>query len=259
MSSQDEKTIQALKVKKLKDFFAAHLREAHQLKTPEGLATGLAALDRFLLWGGLPKGALSLFCGALGSGRTSLWLEAAARVIANGRWVAWVNGAVPLAPLSLYHKGVQLDRFVSIEKPEEPKQIFWLLQELMASSLFELIGCELDGYRLREHQARKLQAQARAAHVALVFLSQQPVPRGSLASVFSLILNFEEKRLLVERALHRPTPHSFPRSIHYARFTLHTGDRIILGSDLAGRTQAEPSPHGAQPLPPPSSAADSRI
>jgi len=248
-----------MNVKELKDFFASHLREAHQLKTPEGLATGLSALDRFLFWGGLPKGALSLFCGDLGSGRTSLWLETAARVIAGGRWVAWVNGEVPLSPLSLYHKGVPLDRFIAIEKPENPKQLFWLLQELMASSLFELIGCELDERYLREHQARKLQAQARAAHVALVLLSRLPVPRGSLASVYSLILSFENKRLVVERALHRPTPRGFPRSVHYARFTLHTGDRIGLGADLSRKTETESSPHGAHSLPHSPKAAGSGV
>ena len=237
MSAAYEETAKP-SVNELRELFSAHLRDADRLKKPEGIATGLGPLDRFLFWRGLPKGGLSLLNGALGSGATSLWLEAANVALREGRWVAWVNGEVPLSPLSLYHKGAALERFVSIEKPET-KKLFWLLQELMASSLFDLIGCDLDRFSLREHQARKLQAQAREAKLALVFLSRLESPRGSLASVFSLIVGFEKRRIRVERALHRPTPHSFPRSVHYARFTLHTGDRIGLGTDL---TPAERAP-----------------
>jgi hypothetical protein len=219
-------------VRELKELFAAHLSEADRLKKPEGVATGIEAFDRFLVWGGIPKGALSLLCGTLGSGVTSLWLEAAARVVQSGRWVAWINQEVPLSPLSLHHKGVDLARFVAIEPPSgDAKKMLWLLQELISSSLFELIGCDLGALNLREHQVRKLQAQARNAHVALVFLSTRKPLRGAIASMFSLIVNFEKRRILIERATHRPTPHAIPRSVNYARFTLHTGDRIGLGTN----------------------------
>lgn len=234
--STPEETLKTVSVQELKELFAAHLREPSRLKRPEGIATGIEAFDRFLFWGGLPKGALSLLCGELGSGTTSFWLEAAARVVHQGRWVAWVNHDVPLAPLSLHHKGMNLSRFIAIDPPQgDAKKMFWLLQELISSSLFELIGCDLGTLRLREHQVRKLQAQAREAHVALVFLSQlkprAKAWRGSLASVFSLIVSFEKRRIVIERALHRPTPHAFPRSVNHARFTLHTGDRIGLGTN----------------------------
>jgi recombination protein RecA len=249
--STAEQTFKQVSVKKLKELFAQHLREADRLKRPEGLPTGLQALDRFLFWGGLPKGALSLLCGSLGTGVTSLWLETAARGVNDAQnqpknWVAWVNCDIPLSPLSLHHKGLSLERFVSIEPPANEAKLFWLLQELMSSSLFELIGCDLGSFRLKEHQIRKLQAQAREAHVALVFLSPKlRVYRGSAASVFSLIINFEQRRILIERALHRPTPHSFARSVNYARFTHHTGDRIGFGSQqlsTSDSADSEPSP-----------------
>lgn len=240
----------------LKALFAEHLSEPHRLRVPQGVPTGIAALDNFLFWKGLPKGALSLMSGTLGTGATSTWIEAAAQVLRQNRWVAWVNHDVPLFPLPLYHRGLNLERLVSIESPGSPEKLFWLLQELMSSSLFELIGCDLGQMSLKEHQLRKLQAQARSAHIALVFLSQRKPPRGSSASIFSLILCFEKKRLVIARALHRPTPHSLSRSLSHARFTLHTRDRISPGTTNQESEHAQSQPRA---LPQASGASKKRI
>lgn len=257
----------------LKLALASHLCDAGNLKRPEGIETGMAELDRFLFWHGLPKGALTLFNGALGTGATSLWIDAAARTLAAGKWVVWINRDVPLSPLPLQHKGLNLGHFVSIEAPENEEKLFWLLQELMNSHLFDLVGCDLGQLNLKEHQFRKLQAQARESSVALVFLSYRNasgvsfarsecsrtsqldsrtrIParrvrqlRGSIASLFSLIVNFERKRIVIERALHRQTPHTFNRSVTYARFTYATPDRLGIGSQNSSNadgSQPEPS------------------
>lgn len=247
MANESENN-KALNVAELKELFATHLRSQDRLKRPEGLATGLEAFDRFLFWGGLPKGSLSLLWGSLGAGTTSLWLEAAARTIGEGRWAAWVNGPVALSPLAAHHKKMNLARLVSIQAPTSEKKLLWLLQELMSSTLFDLIGCDLGSLRIREHQLRKLQTLARQSHTALVFISEKRKFHGSAASIFSLIVGFEKRRLLIERALHRPTPHSLARSVNYARFTFHTGDRIGLGANLLldsssrERAQSESNP-----------------
>jgi replicative DNA helicase len=241
----------SLAVEQLKDLLGDKLCSPEQVKAPEGVPTGFENLDRFLLWNGLPKGALSLFSGALGTGATTLFIESAARVIANGKWAAWVNGDIPLSPLPLAQKGVNLGRFVTIqpdvsshgsaqsaEKQKAPDKarsahLFFILQELLSSTIFELVGCDLGSLQFKEHQLRKLQAQARDANVALVLISQNPnvsrlasarrrtlfFRQDSAASIFSLILQFETKRIVIERALHRQTPHSLSRSLTYARFT----------------------------------------
>lgn len=235
-------------VEELKRLLADHLRSADRLKKPEGIPTGFSSLDSFLCWGGLPKGALTLVSGALGTGGTSLWIEAAAYAVHQKKWVAWVSCDVPLMPLSLQQKGMNLGQFVAIEAPEKDEKLLWLLQELMSSQLFDLIGCDLGERQLREHQLRKLQAQARESHVALTFLTRKPSPKGAAASLYSLILRFEKRRILIERALHRPTPHSFHRSVSYARFTVHTEDRI-------GSRASHTSDHsGSQPDSLPASA-----
>jgi RecA/RadA recombinase len=265
-----------LTLQELKEKFAEHLCTPEEVRHPEGVGTGLEALDRFLFWHGIPKGALTLFNGSLGTGATSLWLEAAQRTVNQGKWVVWINRDVPLSPLPLKQKGMNLGHFVSIELPTaelgaEPngslntnkpngsdetqskahekaaqEKIFWLLQELMSSSLFELVGCDLGEQQLKDHQLRKLQAQARDSNVALVFFSQAKDRagsagsksktrklRGATASIFSLIISFQKKRILIERALHRPTPHSLPRSVSYARFVLNSS---LATGDLAHKS-----------------------
>ena len=250
MSSSIESEQQASKLDALtalKDALALHLRSPDRLKEPDGLATGCEELDRFLFWHGLPKGALSLFSGALGTGATSLWIDAAARTLASGRWVVWINRDVALSPLPLEYKGLNLGHFVTIEAPESDAKLFWLLQELMSSSLFDLIGCDLGEHGLKEHQLRKLQAQARDSQVALVFLSQQdnrpthsrrPTLR-SRSSLFSLVVNFESKQIVVERALHRQTPHIFKRSVTYARFTQHSSDENQIAHNVTHNENGE--------------------
>lgn len=214
----------AEKLAALKDQFADHLCEPELLKQPEGLKTGFAPLDRFLVSSGIPKGALSLFKGALGTGSTSLWLDTAAEVVKAGRWVAWVNESTPLLPQSLQHKGINLSRFIAVDAVDSDEKLFWTLQELMSTALFGLIGCDLGERALKEHQLRKLHVQARDSQVALVFLSQSKRKlRGAMASTYSLILGFEKKQIVVERAQHRPTPYSLVRSVSYARFTHHVG------------------------------------
>jgi hypothetical protein len=218
------------KLTDLKDQFAEILCEPELLKHPDGLPTGLSALDRFLVSKGIPKGALTLFTGALGTGATSLWIDTAAQVIALGRWVAWVNGEVPLLPQSLQHRKLDLSRFVALEKPDSDGKLFFALHEMMSSGLFGLIGVDLGTATIKEHQLRKLQVKARDTGIALVVITTAPSSRKSpsvaFAPSYSVILSFEKKQIVVSRALHRPTPHILARSVSYERFTHHTSARF---------------------------------
>ncbi len=213
-------------LQELKQELAAHLRAADRLKKPEGIPTGVEAIDSYLLWQGFPKGSLSLVKGELGTGSTSLWIGAAESAIGQNKWVAWINSEVPLFPLPLRQRQLDLSRLVAVEMPEDDEKLFWLLQELMSSSLFEVIGCDLGPRLLKNHQVRKLQTQARALNIALIFLSQRP--QSFALSLFALIVHFQKRQIVIERALHRPTPHVLPRRISYASFTLHSRDRLIL-------------------------------
>lgn len=235
-----------------------------QLRRPEGIPTGLKELDQFLLWSGFPKGALSVLTGKPGLGATSLWLGAAAQATKQGRWAVWVDECrgkasdreAQLFPLHLWQRELDLSRLVTIEAPEEKeakpgiypaKKLLWLLQELMASTLFDLIGCDLGLVRLRDTQVRQLEKQARTFNTALVFIASRE--RVWNPALYSLVVNFKADEIQVERALHRPTPFSIPRRVTYDSFTVQrnigtTNDernRIVSSLSAASIQGLEPS------------------
>ncbi|MGE0525686.1 MAG: recA protein [Bdellovibrionales bacterium] len=191
-----------------------------RLVTPEritpaaGIATGWPLLDRFLLWHGFPKDAVSLLISDAG-GATSLWMRSAAAVTQRGQWVAWMNDRdSALTPWGLRHRKVDLSRLLWVSQPQDVKQTLWALQELLSLSLFELIGCDLGGMGLKEHQVLRLKKLAQSSQAALVLITHARILRPS--PFYSLILHFERNHVAVIRALHRPTPHILERRDLYA-------------------------------------------
>jgi hypothetical protein len=242
-------------IDKLKGELGQNLISSDRLKRPEGIPSGNPQLNQFLLWNGFPKGALSILTGSIGTGATSLWLESAVQVTKQKRWAVWIDREVQLFPLTLWQKELDLSRLVTIERPETEKKLLWLLQELMASTLFDLVGCDLGQMKFRDSQLRKLDKQARAFKTAVVFFAGRE--RLWNPSLFSLVVDCRANELCVERALHRPTPHMIPRRITYENFTLHCqqsrgqlngGNRLELGlnTDLT-KNRAPISLQGLEP------------
>jgi recombination protein RecA len=180
-----------------------------QLKTPEGLPTGISTLDRFLLWKGLPKGDLTLLRGPLGTGGTSLWLNAARIAHSKKKWTAWINTDWELMPTHLVQRKLDLNRLLVVEKPETQEKLFYILQELLTSCLFEMIGCPIDLSSIKTHHLYKLKKLAQQYKVALVFISKSR--RYKNHPIFSLIVNVDKDFLCIQRALHRPTPFHIAR------------------------------------------------
>lgn len=199
-----EKTVEIVDLENLRKQMGTSLRSLEQLKPPEGLPTGVELLDNFLLWRGIPKGDLSLFLGKPGTGATSLWLHAAREVHANNKWAAWINSDWTLLPNALLARQLNLKRLLVVEKPKEASQLFWILQEMITSSLFEMIGCHLPEALLKNHQLQKLKKLARTHQVALVLVSH--VKNWKMNPLFSLVIDCNRDYLTVRRALHRPTP-----------------------------------------------------
>ncbi len=205
------------------------LKSPEQVSPPAGLSTGWTSLDRFLLWHGFPKGALSLMVSEAG-GATTLWLQSAARVTRAGQWVAWIDDRDSnLTPWSLRHRGIDLSKLLCVSQPADERQVLWALQELMSLELFEMVGCDLGRLRLREHQILKLKKIALRHQTALVLLTHSPSTLRS--SFYSLILHFEKDFVHIDRALHRPTPHTLERRDLYADTLplLATGRHALCG------------------------------
>jgi hypothetical protein len=196
----------------LKAKLGTHLLRPEQVTALGGLSTGWARLDRFLLWHGFPKGALTLLISEAG-GATTLWTQSAATLTCQRQWVAWVEGPESsLMPAGLRHRNVKLDRLLYVSQPKDLNQTLWVLQELMGLCLFELIGCDLGPMNFKEHQILKLQRSARKSAVSLVLFSSSL----RISSFYSLILHFQKKPVIVRRALHRPTPYTLERRDLYA-------------------------------------------
>lgn len=179
-----------------------------------GLSTGWTELDRFLMWNGFPKGAVSLLVSDAG-GATTLWEQSAAKVTQQGQWVAWINGPESqLTPWSLRNRKVDLAKLLYVSAPADVNQTLWALEELMSLCLFELIGCDLGNMWLREHQVLKLKRLAMRYQTSLVmFASSAQVLKSSF---YSLVLHFQKDQVTVNRALHRPTPYTLERRALYA-------------------------------------------
>lgn len=196
----------------------AHLSfvSAEHLQPPAGLPTGISVLDDFLLWRGIPQGDISLFQGIPGTGATSLWVRLVQNVHSQNKWAAWINSDTQLFPTHLSHNSVNLKKLLVVKEPKENEQLFWLLQELISSSLFEVIGCNLKELFLKNHQLQKIKRLCRLHKVALVFINAKPSKFAN--PLFSLTILFQRDFVTIQRALHRPTPFNIAGSTIHANF-----------------------------------------
>lgn len=186
------------------------LQDPRKLKPLRGLTTGYTELDQFLPWQGLPANGLSLFRGEKGQGATQLWLDTAASCLERQQWVAWVNSnGLQLNPAPLLHKKMNLAYLLSINAEKSQASWFWLIEELLSLSLFQLIGSSLPDQKLRSSQLQKLRQLSQRYQVALILFGRHCPP--FLVSQFDLILQFQQSQVLVERSRFRPAFHFLRR------------------------------------------------
>lgn len=200
-----------------------------QVTPPPGLATGWAQLDRYLLWRGLPKGALTLLLSEAG-GATDLWVRTASPVTRAGQWVAWINDSdSELTPWLLRRREMDLAKLLVVSAPKDTKQCLWAMQELLSLCLFEVVGCDLGRLHFSEVQALKLSRLARRYQTAVVLISRDLRPPRS--SVYSLVMSFARQQVTVSRAQHRPAPYTLERRDLYADTLplLAAGRRALCG------------------------------
>lgn len=197
------------------------LRE-DEVRAPLGASTGWSALDSFVASGGFPCGELSLVHSDAGLGGTTIWLQAAARATQQKQRCVWLNGAWSLNPVAADHAGVDLTRLFLIEQPTSSRQRLWVLQEVLSSRLFNLLGCDLSDAHLPLRAARSLLMQARRSGTAVVFFLGQRGVREAvsphLCSLASLTVHFQNDKVLITRASQRPVPHTLERSRQHVAF-----------------------------------------
>lgn len=198
----------------LRQQLGSHLVSADRVHAPTGIATGWRELDQFVIWQGLPKGALSLFQGAPGFGATTLWMQTAAQVTQAGRWCAWLSQTHShLNPWTVQRRGVNLRQLVVVSGPKDARQRLWALQEILSLGLFDLVTCDLGTDGMSDRHLVQLRQLTARAQCAVLLLSQRPF---SQLSRFALAADFSARGVNIRRALHRLTPHSLPRRDSYA-------------------------------------------
>lgn len=191
------------------------------LRGTKAVSTGWSSLDSFVDGGGFPCGKISLLEASEGHGALTLWLDTAAKLTSQGHRVAWLNSAkddrepFQLHPPTALQRSVDLQKLFLVDPPEQKKRS-WILQELLASQLFSLVGCDLGEAHLPLRECRSLLMQARRSGAAVVLFCRREggVLRNgegreppAIRSIASLVLKFEARNIEVIRAAHRPVPH----------------------------------------------------
>jgi hypothetical protein len=136
------------------------------------LSTGDARLDAALPGGGFPRGALSLLVGPEGVGRVSIAAQAVAEETAAGRAAAWVDVGGRLYPPALVERGVRLERLLLVRTPD-PIKAARALEQVAASGLFRVVAATGIEAALTAVRAKKLEAAARGAGVAVLCMVER--------------------------------------------------------------------------------------
>ncbi len=203
--------------------------DAENLQSSRGVRTGWSALDSFIEGGGFPCGKISLLECREGLGASTLWLETAALLTQAKHRVAWLNSAsddrepYQLHATTALQRGVDLQKLYLVETPSQSKRL-WILQELLASQLFSLVGCDLGEAHIPLRECRSLLMQARRSGAAVVLLSRGDPP--AIRSLASLVLKFSSEKespgIEVIRASHRPVPQTLQRRDRHVDFITGT-------------------------------------
>lgn len=192
----------------------SQLIRPEEVSPPQGLRTGFDVFDNFVLWQGLPKGEISLFEGAPGLGATSFWLQAVQKVHQDQKWAAFVTNKAILSPQNLEQQKLDLHKLLIVKNPEKKEKLFWILQEMISSTLFETIGCQISDVLISHHQMIKLKRLCRTYKVALVFITERSVYLQQ--QLLALYIQFKNNFITIQKAAHRLTPFTFDGSLVYA-------------------------------------------
>lgn len=166
---------------------------AGELSATVGLPSGFAALDALLPGGGWPRAGLTeILSSTTGIGALSLVLPALARLSAAGHWIVWVAPPhVPYSPALRAH-GIELERMLVVDLPEQgaavnaAEQVLWAYEQALRFSDCAAALLWLD--QASRLALRRLQLAAETGRTwGIVFRPQRCVDAASPAP-FRLVL-----------------------------------------------------------------------
>ncbi len=137
---------------------------------PEGVATGLALLDR-ALGGALPKGLITEITGPAGSGRTTLLRRLVEGAIRQELLVAYIDAERTLNPRDWAHLARRADDDgLWVIRPPDPARAAWCSELLLRSGAFPIVI--LDGGPVLPHAITVRLASIAREHDAVLILSR---------------------------------------------------------------------------------------
>ena len=186
-----------------------------QLRPPAGVATGISTFDDFLLWRGLPKGDLTLLQGEPGARTTEVWLNTLIQIHKEKKRAAWIDADweslhSPFSQ-SLQNKKAHWGQLMIVKVSKGRSRLFWILNEIIKSGLFETVGCHLQNLQLKNADLKKIKKLANLHRVALVIISH--IRRLVIDPIYALVIECDHDFFTIRRALHRPTPFSVPENM----------------------------------------------
>lgn len=177
----------------------AYLRsKAPFLGARESIETGTEALDQ-ILNGGIPKGALTVITGQLGSGRMSLAGQVLAAQTRAGRLVAWIDAQGLLHPPALEAHGVDLERLLMVRTDGRTasKAAFAAEQIIDTGAFGAVVVSGLDA-ELNAAAARRLQTASEGARVATVLIVEPPAAERLQGATLKLHLTRRAQHVQIE-------------------------------------------------------------
>lgn len=160
----------------------------------DGLASGFAALDDALPWGGFPRGALSeVLVPADGVGELELVLPALAAISRRERIALVAPPYLPYAP-ALARAGVVLEKLAWIEAPAERSA--WAAEQCLRAGCFGAVLCWTHGGDERILRRLQVAASDGGAH-AFVFRPARQAANPSPAAL-RLLLRGEPGQLALQ-------------------------------------------------------------
>ena len=228
-----------------------------ELRRAPGLATGWLRFDEFLISGGFPCGEISLLESPAGLGATTLWIDTAYVSQKNGNRAAWMNPvrssnashSTTLNPSTAEQRGLDLRKLLLVDLPTGPEGIkkrLWILQEILTTRLFSLVGCDLGDVPLPLREGRSLLAQARRSGAAVVLLARPSRHAAShalsnLRTIASVSLEFQHDHCRILRAPHRSVPQTFERRNRHVEFI--SGQSLDLSLTLSASVNRDANDH----------------
>jgi len=162
---------------------------AQQTQAQQGISTGYAQLDSYLLAQGWPVGGLvEIMLPSAGIGELRLLMPALQSLSQKEkRWLAWINPPfIPYAP-ALVGMGIDVDKILLI-RTQDHKDALWALERACKSATCSTVFAWLEEKQLKLKDTQRLQLAAKQGRTLTCLFRPEEAQKQSSMAELRLIL-----------------------------------------------------------------------